>query len=159
MDCKTVRTYGLALLDRELSPRRARSMQAHIDRCPSCGAALARMASLYEAAETAAEERPPARLWPRVAEAIDRWEDRRTPWTLLGGWIPRAAAVCAMLLLMLAGVAAGICLGSGPDASVSRALREYTALSGLDRFDDLQAESLGSTYITLTLPEEGGRTE
>lgn len=154
MNCKTVRTYGLAMLDEELSPRKAERITSHLDHCPVCRHALTRMASLYNTADPAASEVSP-HLWSRINAGIDRWEAHRSSWTLLGSWMPRAAAACATALLVLAGIAAGIYLGSGKPATRTADL-EYTAVTGLDRFDDLQPESLGMAYLVLTVPEQQG---
>lgn len=159
MNCKTVRTYGLALLDQELAPRRSRRIQAHLHRCEACRQVLARMEELYETAGPSGTEPPPARLRYRIEEAIDRWEYRRSLVTLVESWAPRAASACAAALLMLAGVAAGIYLGSDAPDRVSAEEQRYNTVSGLDRFDDLQPESLGMVYIALTVPEDEGSSE
>ena len=158
MKCKHVRKNFLLLLDAELSIRKQKKFQHHLEDCSSCRQQLAQAKNLYSVIDKLSEPSPPPFLWTRVSAVIHKFESSRTPLTTLIDRLPKLAASFSMILLFSAGIGAGIFLGSTPGtfpvintAVESLSSDEYfVQASGLDTFDALAPQSISSVYAVFT---------
>ena len=85
-------------VDRTLpAPARA-ALDAHLAACPACAAVAADLQAIRAAVFTLDQHTPPARVWTRIAAALEPPPARRDWLAWLAMWQPAAAAVVAVLL-------------------------------------------------------------
>jgi hypothetical protein len=145
------------------SDARLAAFEAHLPGCQRCRALVADFSSIRREAADLDEVPLPARLWARVASAIEA--DARTPWwqrtfgNAVSGWMP--AAVAAALALVVGG---GLWFSrsaaveapqtteapAAADAAVAPAEQHYEeAIDGLQHLADEQKRSLDPQTLAI----------
>ena len=85
-------------VDRTLpAPARA-ALDAHLAACPACAALAADLQAIRAAVFALDQHTPPARVWARIAAAIEPPPTPRHWLAWLSGWQPVAAAAAAIVL-------------------------------------------------------------
>ena len=108
MTCNRVRKNLSAHLDRELPPRAAARVAAHIETCAACRARLAELERQQAALSRFPAREPSPFLWTRLEARLSAGEGDREPaarpFFRLQSALRPAGAVLAALLVLAAGI-------------------------------------------------------
>lgn len=170
MRCRTVQERLNASLDGLLQPSERAAMEVHLQGCPECQAALARLRRLSSLLEgipsppvpDGFSERLMARAYQRQAE---RCRSRILSWRPVLFWrgMPASMRVAAAAVLVI-GFAIGALMGRGTSRTIAAAPQETGQVSmadtlgsyNLDYLSEAPRGSLADAYLTLASAANGG---
>jgi len=132
-----------AYLDKELQGSAA--LEAHIQGCAQCGAALQDMRSLRSAFSNTERHPAPFGFSTRVITRAAELEKNTSPWFV--PFFIRFAEAAVLLFVITAGIFAGKIMTNNP--SLSKTTNVASSLS-LDVFDATPPGSLGGAYLAMT---------
>jgi anti-sigma factor RsiW len=134
-----------AYLDEELQGSDRAALEAHVQGCAQCGAALQDMRSLRTAFANGERHPAPYGFAARVMARTAELERKKTPWfvPLFIGF----AEAAILLIVITVGILAGKVMTNG--SAAGKTANMATSLS-LDLFDAAPPGSLGGAYLAMT---------
>jgi len=164
MNCRIVRKKWLSCLDGELAADEQRSIGEHLRTCPSCRIRCEKVESYWTSPESGITFPAPPGLWRKIRRRIGEPGISRNPIRLITSRPTRFAVGIAGTILVMAGIGAGIFLGSFAETpkmefglldSDPISGKEFTESDIFHSFDTLPSESLGGVYLTMGFKIEG----
>ena len=163
LSCLRYRNRLGAYLDGELSPRRSKTVSAHVARCKACRVALEELRRLVPVMHALEAPPVPAGLADHVMACARtravRSHEGPVTWSPLEWWRmvsgPLRLAACVTVLLAFF---FGLALGRGAFVSGNNQATVAGAASteGFEWFSQTPPASLGSTYLMLASNDVGG---
>jgi len=134
-----------AYLDEELKSSDRAALEAHVQGCAQCGAAVQDMRSLRAAFANTERHQAPYGFATRVIARAAELEKKKSPW-----FIPlfiRIAETAVLLVVITLGVLAGRVMMNGSPAAQTTAIASSLSL---DLFEATPPGSLGGAYLAMT---------
>jgi anti-sigma factor RsiW len=132
-------------LDAELQGSDKVALEAHMQGCALCGAALKDMRSLRAEFANAEHHQAPYGFATRVMARTTELEKKKTPW--LVPLFVRFAEAAVLIVVISVGIVAGKVMTNS--SSVAQTTNIASSLS-LDLFDATPPGSLGGAYLAMT---------
>jgi len=164
LSCLRYRNRLGAYLDGELSPRRSKTVSAHVARCKACRVALEELRRLAPVMHALEVPPVPAGLadhvMARARTSALRSHMEPVTWSPLEWWrmvsAPLRLAACATVLLAFF---LGVALGRGEFVFGNKqtTVAGTASMEGFEWFSQTPPASLGSTYLMLASNDVGGR--
>ncbi len=137
-----------AYLDEELQASDRAALEAHLQGCAECGAALEDMRSLRAAFANAERHQAPYGFATRVMARAAELEKKKTPWHV--PLIMRFAEAAVLLVVITVGILAGRVMTKG---SLATNTPTVASSLSLDVFDATPPGSMGGAYLVMTEAE------
>ncbi len=137
-----------AYLDEELQGSDRAALEAHVQGCAECGAALQDMRSLHAAFANAERYQAPYGFATRVTARAAGLEKKKTPWHV--PLIMRFAEAAVLLVVITVGILAGRVMTKGSSATNTPTVASSLSL---DVFDATPPGSMGGAYLVMTEAE------
>lgn len=159
MKCKKVRKKLLLFLDRELPEKRMNKVQNHLNGCSDCSKHLDMLSNIWNVSGELERIEPSPYLWNKISLRIAEYDSSQNLFSTFFETIARYAVPATVTVVFLAGILAGIHLGSFPNSQKSKtfglnsevsAREKFIRSSYLDSFDSLPSESIGGVCLALT---------
>jgi len=134
-----------AYLDEELPGSDRAALEAHVQGCAQCGAALQDMRSLRAAFANRSRHQAPYGFATRVMAKTAELDKKKAPW-----FVPlfiRFAEAAVLLIVITVGILAGTVMTNG--SAATKTTNIASSLS-LDLFDANPPGSLGGAYLAMT---------
>lgn len=160
MRCHKAQEYVSRSVDGELSPRESARLERHLAGCPECRELEADLRKIVAGAAKLEVPEPSDRVWSRIRAGLVREEagkatragagTMRRP--VFGAGLPAlryAGVAAAAVLLVTAGVIAGLRLGRGPVSPGPEAREQYT-LAKLDEAERYYQQAIKSLTEAFT---------
>ncbi len=164
MNCRIVRKKWLSCLDGELAADEQRSIREHLRTCPSCRIRCEKVESFWASPENGITFPVPPGLWRKICWSIGEPGITRNPLWIVASRPARFALGIAGAVLVMAGIGAGIFLGSFVESPKMEfglldldpiSAKEFTESDIFHSFETLPSESIGGVYLTMGFKIEG----
>ena len=134
-----------AYLDEELQGSDRAALEAHVQGCAKCGAALQDMRSLHAVFANTERHQAPYGFSTRVMARTAELEKKKAPW--LVPFFVRFAEVALLLVVITVGILVGKIMTNSSTATTTTNIASSLSL---DVFDATPPGSLGGAYLAMT---------